>query len=286
MMIMIWLPGDLDKSTLCGGVLGKKKKKKRRHRTIFTSYQLEELEKAFKVCFTESRIKEIRHWWLGCSLPWRLCPWNAQSQDRPPRGQNSGQCGYWLIFVLMEYCHPNQFEPAVRVMLAQIPGWSVISMFTGTNPRPYYIPIMIHHSRLKGAPRVPGLVSEPASQGAKDEQDLGPGEHHGGVRAVRGHGAPLPPPPRCQIKSVPSPARTFPRPQASAHVAAATFLGHTRHYMSRSRLYNRTTMRKQAHCRDRRLQDIAIGNLIGCHSGGRLKLEERKYALFGWELDP
>ena len=51
---------------------------------------------------------------------------------------------------------------------------------------------MIHHSRLKGAPRVPGLVSEPASQGAKDEQDLGPGEHHGGVRAVRGHGSALP----------------------------------------------------------------------------------------------
>ena len=202
MMIMIWLPGDLDKSTLCGGVLGKKKKKKRRHRTIFTSYQLEELEKAFKVCFTESRIKEIRHWWLGCSLPWRLCPWNAQSQDRPPRGQNSGQCGCWLIFVLMEYCQPNQFEPAVRVMLAQIPGWSVISMFTGTNPRPYYIPIMIHHSRLTGAPRVPGLVSEPASQGAEDEQDLGPGEHHGGVRAVRGHGAPLPPPPRHHHQAV------------------------------------------------------------------------------------
>ena len=40
--------GELDKSALCGGVLGKKKKKKRRHRTIFTSYQLEELEKAFK----------------------------------------------------------------------------------------------------------------------------------------------------------------------------------------------------------------------------------------------
>ena len=44
------ISGELDKSAaLCGGVLGKKKKKKRRHRTIFTSYQLEELEKAFKV---------------------------------------------------------------------------------------------------------------------------------------------------------------------------------------------------------------------------------------------
>ena len=46
---------ELDKSSLCGGVLGKKKKKKRRHRTIFTSYQLEELEKAFKV----KKIKEM-----------------------------------------------------------------------------------------------------------------------------------------------------------------------------------------------------------------------------------
>ncbi|CAG7689969.1 unnamed protein product [Allacma fusca] len=36
-------------STNCGGSMSsKKKKKKRRHRTIFTSYQLEELEKAFK----------------------------------------------------------------------------------------------------------------------------------------------------------------------------------------------------------------------------------------------
>jgi len=44
-------PGELEKSGLCSSVLGgsgKKKKKKRRHRTIFTSYQLEELEKAFK----------------------------------------------------------------------------------------------------------------------------------------------------------------------------------------------------------------------------------------------
>ena len=39
---------------------------------------------------------------------------------------------------------------------------------------------------------VPGLVPEPASQGEKDEQDLGPGEHHGGVRPVRGHGETLP----------------------------------------------------------------------------------------------
>jgi len=43
--------GELEKNGLCGSVMGvggKKKKKKRRHRTIFTSYQLEELEKAFK----------------------------------------------------------------------------------------------------------------------------------------------------------------------------------------------------------------------------------------------
>ena len=31
-----------------GGGSGKKKKKKRRHRTIFTSFQIEELEKSFK----------------------------------------------------------------------------------------------------------------------------------------------------------------------------------------------------------------------------------------------
>ena len=51
--------GDLDKSALCGGVLGKKKKKKRRHRTIFTSYQLEELEKAFKVIANQTINGEI-----------------------------------------------------------------------------------------------------------------------------------------------------------------------------------------------------------------------------------
>ena len=48
---MMIFPGELDKNGLCGSVMGvggKKKKKKRRHRTIFTSYQLEELEKAFK----------------------------------------------------------------------------------------------------------------------------------------------------------------------------------------------------------------------------------------------
>ncbi|XP_067011438.2 visual system homeobox 2-like [Anabrus simplex] len=41
---------DAAKDFTCDGVSGfnKKKKKKRRHRTIFTSYQLEELEKAFK----------------------------------------------------------------------------------------------------------------------------------------------------------------------------------------------------------------------------------------------
>ncbi|CAI9724984.1 visual system homeobox 2-like [Octopus vulgaris] len=38
----------LDSLESPGGGGGKKKKKKRRHRTIFTSYQLEELEKAFK----------------------------------------------------------------------------------------------------------------------------------------------------------------------------------------------------------------------------------------------
>ncbi|XP_022905634.1 visual system homeobox 1 [Onthophagus taurus] len=39
---------DFQLSDEMGGGFGKKKKKKRRHRTIFTSYQLEELEKAFK----------------------------------------------------------------------------------------------------------------------------------------------------------------------------------------------------------------------------------------------
>ncbi|KAF0311379.1 Visual system homeobox 1 [Amphibalanus amphitrite] len=38
----------LDKVFDQGGPLNKKKKKKRRHRTIFTSFQVEELEKAFK----------------------------------------------------------------------------------------------------------------------------------------------------------------------------------------------------------------------------------------------
>ena len=41
-----------------------------------------------------------------------------------------------------------------------------------------------------------GLVPEQESQGEEDQQDLGPGEHHGGVRAVRGHGEALPAPPR------------------------------------------------------------------------------------------
>ncbi|KAI1297237.1 Visual system homeobox 2 [Halotydeus destructor] len=40
--------GELENGANNIGSSGKKKKKKRRHRTIFTSYQLEELEKAFK----------------------------------------------------------------------------------------------------------------------------------------------------------------------------------------------------------------------------------------------
>ena len=51
-MIPGFIQSDLDKdveTSSIGGILGsKKKKKKRRHRTIFTSFQLEELEKAFK----------------------------------------------------------------------------------------------------------------------------------------------------------------------------------------------------------------------------------------------
>ncbi|KAK9875718.1 hypothetical protein WA026_009516 [Henosepilachna vigintioctopunctata] len=51
--IKMYQPSQLDSSkefTISDGLGGfsKKKKKKRRHRTIFTSYQLEELEKAFK----------------------------------------------------------------------------------------------------------------------------------------------------------------------------------------------------------------------------------------------
>ena len=47
------MQNDIDKdveTSSIGGLLGgsKKKKKKRRHRTIFTSFQLEELERAFK----------------------------------------------------------------------------------------------------------------------------------------------------------------------------------------------------------------------------------------------
>ena len=43
---------------------------------------------------------------------------------------------------------------------------------------------------------VAGLVPEPACEGAEDFQDVGARQHHGRVRAVRRHGAPLPPPPR------------------------------------------------------------------------------------------
>ena len=39
---------------------------------------------------------------------------------------------------------------------------------------------------------MPGLVPEQESQGEEDEQDVGAGQHHGGVRAVRGHGSALP----------------------------------------------------------------------------------------------
>ena len=43
---------------------------------------------------------------------------------------------------------------------------------------------------------MPGLVPEQESQGEEDEQDVGPGQHHGGVRAVRGDGEALPAPAR------------------------------------------------------------------------------------------
>uniref|UniRef100_A0A0K2TUC3 Visual system homeobox 2 n=1 Tax=Lepeophtheirus salmonis TaxID=72036 RepID=A0A0K2TUC3_LEPSM len=45
-----FMSGDLEKDSSSSSLLlnSKKKKKKRRHRTIFTSYQLDELEKAFK----------------------------------------------------------------------------------------------------------------------------------------------------------------------------------------------------------------------------------------------
>ena len=40
---------DTDGGSVVGGIMGsKKKKKKRRHRTIFTSFQLDELERSFK----------------------------------------------------------------------------------------------------------------------------------------------------------------------------------------------------------------------------------------------
>ncbi|ELU07641.1 hypothetical protein CAPTEDRAFT_227181 [Capitella teleta] len=45
--IAFWEHGD-EESYVGRGGMSKRKKKKRRHRTIFTSYQLEELEKAFK----------------------------------------------------------------------------------------------------------------------------------------------------------------------------------------------------------------------------------------------
>lgn len=118
-----------------------------------------------------------------------------------------------LIEDWMPKCQPNQFElatlPLLQAQLAQIPCWSVKSVSTGTNPRPYYIPIIIYHSRVietqntwHRAPRVPGLVSEPESQGAEDKQDLGSGQHHGRVRVVRRHGEALPPPPRHHHQTV------------------------------------------------------------------------------------
>ena len=41
-----------------------------------------------------------------------------------------------------------------------------------------------------------GVVPKPASQVEEDGEDVGQEQHHGGIRAIRGHGAPRPAPAR------------------------------------------------------------------------------------------
>ena len=106
----------------------------------------------------------------------------------------------------MPKCQPNQFELATLLSWPrsgadpsnQCPQEQILVHITF--PSSFIIHESLRHRTH--SIRVPGLVPEPESQGAEDQQDVGSGQHHGRVRAVRRHGEALPPPPRHDHQAV------------------------------------------------------------------------------------
>ena len=153
--------------------------------------------------------------YLGRSLPWRVRSWNAQPQNRPSRGQNPGQ--FFVSDIVLGLIEDSQSASLISLNWPPFP-----SSIRTVGPDPVLIrQINVHRNKSSSilhshhhssftshwdtefmAACVLGLVSEQKSEGAEDKQDLGAGQHHGRVRAVRGHGEALPPPPRHHHQAV------------------------------------------------------------------------------------